>query len=882
VTGYTPKTWVNDSAPALSAANLQIMDDGIEDAHDEIQVIENDINYPSTVKQKAIVDTGEDGGIEGGVFNCDFEYGSGSQSTTDWIGDESYGWYFTRSSTVCVASFDNSTIKIAATDATGKGIISTTYDGLNKRYIPFIPNTEYRLSARVKTDNVPTDCTLINIRQYDSSDVVGTVVESSKLSGDNDWTYLEVVFTSDADAAWGMITLRHVVAGNISTSWFDNIKLEQIDTQTVNTQMDELASVQIEGVTTTDNVDQSQLSVSGGYILLGESSGNQYDYAQKFVPTKNNFTSITVKKVGTAGTPTGNLVFSIVEDNGGLPTGSILSTKSYARIDWDSQSSGDVIVDLPCKLTAGSTYWMKFENDTDEASGVRYTLDKLDTGGSGDLYISTNGGTYSTLAGQDAYFKTHFAKHTESTVIEANGSVLDLTGVKLLTGAKVTVNADGGGKYLHDSGDLRTLSNAIAFANDIYSATDGDGDSWSAGVPEGIGINNWVFDNNFGILNNNTVTAEWIVKYEFGHVAKDIIVKFIGDNDTSNRYARIEYSKDMSSWNTLFDAYNTPIDPSFSISEYGYDKMYIRASNGDGTDYFVSLQLSVEANLDCQTELPVFAPSSEVSSETQDLVLNPIDISEDGFWQLKYDLTGWGSRTITMVADEATWEAQAVSATTIYIFDSNGTTPWTWDDRNGLVPPADRTSGAVMAKFLVGDNQIKSSVNNGSMKANVNLSWNEKSIRAQLNWLTEVANLMYPIVVEVEDVPEIDLQSAPSGASAATGYTNDIDSVRQSVAATPAIVYTGLLPRENRFSEWMDIEVICDDGDGVLQGKLYTVDGTLIETYADLEANPVLTLSNPDYKYSRERMVLQISASSETTSIAWSVTKVTWRYQYNG
>jgi hypothetical protein len=457
--------------------------------------------------------------------------------------------------------------------------------------------------------------------------------------------------------------------------------------------------------------------------------------------------------------------------------------------------------------------------------------------------------------------KLHFAKHTESPVIECNSGKLDMTGVKLLTGATVTVNADGSGKYVYSQVLSANPDGNHAFRNDALS------------------IDNKYISTNYPTLAmENTSNSPIVHEFEFGYVCNRVQIDF-SINAASSRFWKAEYSIDNETWVEIVAF--TDEDTVIVDFDVHSRVVYIRITALGAAVYIQGYEL--EADLNCtNVQLPVFVPSSEVSSETSDLVLNQIDISEGNFWQLSNDLTGWSSRTITMLSDEATWEAQAVSANTIYIFDSNGTSAWTWDERNGLVPPTDRISGAVMAKFNVGDNQIRSSVNKGSMKANVNLSWNEESVRAALNRLTALANLVYPIVVEVEDVPEIDLQSAPSGASAATGYTNDIDSVRQSVAATPAIIYTGLLPRENQFSEWLDITVICSDGDGVLQGKLYTVDGTLIETYADLEANPVLTLSNPDYKYSRERMILQISASSETTSTAWSVTKVTWRYQYNG
>lgn len=37
MTSYTPKTWVNNGPPALSAANIQIIDNGVQTAHQELQ-----------------------------------------------------------------------------------------------------------------------------------------------------------------------------------------------------------------------------------------------------------------------------------------------------------------------------------------------------------------------------------------------------------------------------------------------------------------------------------------------------------------------------------------------------------------------------------------------------------------------------------------------------------------------------------------------------------------------------------------------------------------------------------------------------------------------------------------------------------------------------
>ena len=835
MTGFTPRTWVNDSAPAISAANLQAMDDGIEDAHDEIQVIEDDINYPSTVKQKAITDTGEDGGIEGGVFNGDFEYGEGSTITSDWIGDEKYGYRLHEAAGQMEAAYDITTshrgiqsMRVSCLDVSGSG-----YAIQNR--LEMKPSTGYRLSGYIKTNNVATNAVYISFNQYNSADgFISQTTAPNKLSGTNDWTYIEIIFTSDSSAAYIRLQLENVITGNISDAWFDDIKLEQIDTQTVNTQMDEIASVQIEGVTTTDNVDQ-YLETSGNTYTLATSINEGATHRQTFTPTADrgdgkHILSKIQALVAAIGTGDWTLTVHDAANN-------VLASQTIVN---GSMSTGDIDFDVPAILDVGSAY--HFHITSTVADGTVTTTDANDL--------------------ETVDYHAQFGKHTESPIIEANGSSLDLTGVKLLTGATITVNSDGSGKFVWENADANYANMARVIATDAQYISDTVNFTSAGGRYLSLGAGGYL-----------------IWKFDAGFAIHDVNIRFGEYNDL-----KIYYSTDRMIWIEIVDTTGDTGDTDDLSTNFSYegisDTVFIKVVGVSANSRIDGL--GIFANLDCQAELPIFAPSSEVSSETEDLVLNPIDISEDGYWQLKYDLTGWGSRTITMIADEATWEAQAVSANTIYIFDSNGTTPWTWDDRNGLVPPADRISGAVMTKFSVGDNQIRSSVNNGSMKANVNLSWNEESVRAAINRLTAIANLVYPIVVEVEDVPAIDLQNEPSGASAETGYTNDVTSLRQTAAATPAIAYTGLLPRENRFSEWLDIEIICDDGDGVLQGKLYTADGTLIETYADLEANPVLTLSNPDYKYSRERMILQISASTETTSTAWSVTKVTWRYQYNG
>ena len=88
--------------------------------------IENDIDYPTAVKQKAIVDTGEDGGVEGGVFNSNFEYGSGSRTSAGWIGDKKYGWYFKESASSSSAEYELGRMKLSSIDITGTAVVDNT------------------------------------------------------------------------------------------------------------------------------------------------------------------------------------------------------------------------------------------------------------------------------------------------------------------------------------------------------------------------------------------------------------------------------------------------------------------------------------------------------------------------------------------------------------------------------------------------------------------------------------------------------------------------------------------------------------------------------------------------------------------------------------
>lgn len=669
-----------------------------------LTAVEDDIDYPTSLKQKAIVDTGEDGGVEGGVFNGDFEYGSGLLTTTGWIGDEKYGWYFTRNATICEASYDSTnshsgtqSIKIDAQDTFGIGVVhigTTNINELKKTSIRIKPSTKYRVSGWVKTLNVPTDCTFLFIIDYDSVGTIGTNLPLTAFTGTNDWTYVEYFYTSPADAAYFRIGCKHDVAGNISTSWFDDVKLEQIDIQTVNTQMDEVVGVSIEGVTTTDNIDQF-LETSGQTYTLTTGVDEGATHKQTFTPSvdrgdgKHILTKIQVDVVA-IGTGDWSIEVHDVSNN-------VISSSTIVN---GSMSTGDVDFNTPAIIDVDTSYHFHVYSTVADGTVTTTTLNDLET----------------------VDYHSQFAKHTESPIVEANGAKLDMNGARLLTGATITVNMDGSGRYIWDE---QINDGGIIGIHSLHYTS----------------VNNFDTNNSPYIRSPVDNILVWKFDFKYSTTSIRLLTRIF---EGTERSGNIDYSFDNIEYTRLFtgDTIGSDSGTTFDaqIPTDGTSILYLKYDMDYISNFWLIDYITIIADLDCQAKLPIFAPSTEVSNEGLDLVQNPMDISEDGYWQLGYDLTGWGSRTITMIASEASWESQAVSADTIYIYDSNSTTPWTWDGRNGLVPPADRTTGTVTAKFQVGDNQIMSSVNGGSMKANVNLSWSESSIRQMLNSNTAKVN----------------------------------------------------------------------------------------------------------------------------------------------
>ena len=158
----------------------------------------------------------------------DYATGDIAVTSNNWIEDKKYGWRVYRGAASVSAEFDSAvtrtgrfTLKLETTDATG------TLIGGNVNVTPLTEavsceaSTQYKLSCWVKTDNVAADAVFFFLTDYDASGVAGSSYTSSKLSGTNDWTLIELTFTTAADAALLRIQCRNFVAGNVGAAWFD-------------------------------------------------------------------------------------------------------------------------------------------------------------------------------------------------------------------------------------------------------------------------------------------------------------------------------------------------------------------------------------------------------------------------------------------------------------------------------------------------------------------------------------------------------------------------------------------------------------------------------------------------------------------------------------
>lgn len=177
------------------------------------------------------------------IFNSRFEklptFVAATTTNQRWIDgtatgsltNSSYGWGAPNITSSAAVSFDTTTthngfssIKLESLDATGVSAVSTYRATPNGYAWPVSPNTTYKLRAWAKCTNKPAGGVNIALRTLTSTYTTISTNTSNLIGGTTDWTQLEVIYTTEANAAFVVPLLRDT-AGLIGSAWFTEIEL---------------------------------------------------------------------------------------------------------------------------------------------------------------------------------------------------------------------------------------------------------------------------------------------------------------------------------------------------------------------------------------------------------------------------------------------------------------------------------------------------------------------------------------------------------------------------------------------------------------------------------------------------------------------------------
>lgn len=362
----------------------------------------------------------------GGIKNGGLESSSGSTTTSNWLGLEKYGFYCLIQANNAGCSIDDTTfhsgnksLKLVTTNTTGRVTVKNVSDSSSgattgiSNIINIKPYTNYKFSYWVKTVDANINSVYAQILTRTILNTSLTAINSNKLSGTNDWTYQEIKFTSDSTAYKFIYTLNIAVAGLISTAWYDDIKLEEIDYVNI-TQVIGKPLITVIGVSDYNVIAQSDLNNTGNAIF-----GNNTikSVGQCFTPTANDFNFI-FQRGPDGGTYTGDVIISLSDSNGTIPVNTLTSITIPNSI-WESiPLSTDYLISFnyPVDSNGTNVYCVDFNSTTQNASNyARIKSDSRAGGGYvGGTYVSFNGTTWASSSNNDNYFKIIFNRQSSA------------------------------------------------------------------------------------------------------------------------------------------------------------------------------------------------------------------------------------------------------------------------------------------------------------------------------------------------------------------------------------------------------------------------------------------------------------------------------------
>ncbi len=392
--------------------------------------------------------------VKGGVVRV-IDSATGDIDTTGgWIEDEKYKAYLIASVTTKTGSFDTTvtrnghkTVKnTVITKGAGTYIFTDTTPNIvtgltqaSKYAIPLKPSTNYRASIYSKCNGVGTGDG-VRLRCYsiksDGSAYDTYTSTTGALKGTQDWTELAVTFTTGADrtvfrAIYNLVEGADILDGQQVWSDIYSLKVEEVTSITNSSSSPALFYPTVTAVTSTDNIDQSQVDTPG---TLGFGLSNSKYRNQQFLPTKKEMTGFIFRKGTETGTFTGDITISIQKDNGSnKPDGvNLITPQVILNTPWKAITvNTDYSITFP-KITLivdGTTkYHMIFTSSTaDDSNFTRLYVSTVDNPyANGSYYRSPDFVTF-TAETKDLYFKTLYSKNTTNLTVSTDTETVSVT-----------------------------------------------------------------------------------------------------------------------------------------------------------------------------------------------------------------------------------------------------------------------------------------------------------------------------------------------------------------------------------------------------------------------------------------------------------------------
>lgn len=291
------------------------------------------------------------------------------------------------------------------------------------------PSTKYKISLPIKHDIVYTsgNWRKFVLDQINSSWAWVWDYTIEAVTASTDWHIATATFTTLSTC----VELKLYQFNYLWTTWktywdWNAFKLEEI----VETSNDTLTSksawlLWFTANWTYDNIDQSQLTITGAYPIWDWSRNFAY---QQIVPQKNNFVWIVFQKLSSIWVFTWDILFKIRWDTADNPNSTIYSTYTVPNATWNWYANSiDIQINLPFKAVAWTKYWIEISATTSDA--VNYA--RINANSANwytswlNKYSNTDLWTLTTYA-WDIYFKTLYYKPCTNLQASLNWDKIDL------------------------------------------------------------------------------------------------------------------------------------------------------------------------------------------------------------------------------------------------------------------------------------------------------------------------------------------------------------------------------------------------------------------------------------------------------------------------